>query len=347
MKKLLVITQAVDRDASALGFFVEWLREFARQRDEVHVIAFKVGAYDLPPNIHVHPVRVASGDGRLRRLFRYWALLWEILPQVDAVFTHMSPEYLIAATPLVLTAGKPVIHWYAHREVSWRLKLVALIADRVATVTPNTFNLSLPNKIALGHGIPTDLFRPVATLTKELRLVTVGRITPIKRLELMIEALAQVRQSLPDATLDIYGEPIMEADFDYERRLKARVAELGLAEAVHFRGPVAFAESAGLYESYALALNAAPTGAPDKTVLEAMSCAVPVVVVNQTFVEILGPEAGECVAEPTPESVAAKSIALLKGDATDLGQRLRVIIEEKHSLKSLIARLIAAYAEIS
>jgi glycosyltransferase involved in cell wall biosynthesis len=176
--------------------------------------------------------------------------------------------------------------------------------------------------------------------------LTVGRITPIKGLEMMIEAFAEVRQSLPDATLDLYGEPMLASDFDYERRLKTRVTELGLGEAVRFRGPVAFSDFARLYASYAVALNAAPTGAPDKSVLEAMSCGVPVVVVNQTFVELLGPEAEACVAEAAPRALAAKVIGILQGDATELGRRLRVIVEEKHSLKKLIARLIAAYEEI-
>jgi glycosyltransferase involved in cell wall biosynthesis len=343
--RLLIVTQAVDSDASALGFFVEWLREFARQCEEVHVIAFKTGNYDLPSNVQVHSVRVAPGDSRLRRLLRYWVLLWKTLSQVDAVFTHMSPEYLIAAAPFVLTSGKPVIHWYAHREVSWRLRLAALIADRVATVTPNTFSLPLANKIALGHGIPTDLFRPVAVLTKEPRLVTVGRITPIKRLELMIEALAEVRRSLP-AALDLYGEPLLASDFDYEQRLKALVTKLGLGEAVHFRGAVTFAESAGLYSSYAVALNAAPTGAPDKSVLEAMACAVPVVVTNENFRPIFGPDADRLITEDMPAALSAKIMALLQSPDPELARRLSDIIRRDFSLTALVGKLLKEFRTI-
>jgi len=51
--RLLIVTQAVDADSSTLGFFVEWLREFSRQCEEIQVIGLAVGRHDLPANVRL------------------------------------------------------------------------------------------------------------------------------------------------------------------------------------------------------------------------------------------------------------------------------------------------------
>ena len=70
-KNLLIITQVVDREDSNLGFFCEWLEEFARQTDNLYVIANRVGEYDLPKNVTVVSLGKESGLGRAMRLFYF------------------------------------------------------------------------------------------------------------------------------------------------------------------------------------------------------------------------------------------------------------------------------------
>ncbi len=64
----------------------------------------------------------------------------------------------------------------------------------------------------------------------EILLVFVGRVVPIKRLDLLLEALAQAREADPSLRLAVVG------DGEERPQLERRAAELGIAADVHFLG---------------------------------------------------------------------------------------------------------------
>lgn len=78
------------------------------------------------------------------------------------------------------------------------------------------------------------------------RLLFVGRLVPKKGLSYLIEALARVRASHPDATLDIVGSG------PEERRLRARVRSLSLSHAIRFHGAVSHAALPEFYRDAAI-----------------------------------------------------------------------------------------------
>lgn len=337
---LLIVTQAVDRDSSTLGFFVEWLREFSKKCERVEVIALSVGAHDLPPNVHVVSMGKERGAGKLARLLNLWKGLRRALPQSDAVFIHMCPEYLIAGWPLLAFRGKPIFLWYAHRQTSLRLRMGAFLADFVGTISPGSFPFASPKRHVMGHGIPTDRFTPRPETRIPNRLIAVGRITPIKRLELAVEATAMLRQKGIMATLDLWGEPIMEEDRAYKASLERLIDENGLKDAVIFRGAALYAKMPDINASAAVALNACPEGALDKAVLEAMACGTPVVTTNASFAHEFGADADRLVASAEAAELASKIEALLAQPDASLGERLRAIVVERHSLEHLIEAVL-------
>lgn len=341
--RILIVTQAVDAESSTLGFFIEWLREFARQCEEVRVIGLAVGRYDLPANVHVTSMGKEMGAGTLARLFAFWKHLRAALPKADGVFIHMCPEYLIAGWPLIAASGKPTLLWYAHRQSNWRVRLGARMADIVGTISEGSFPFATPKTRVMGHGIPTERFTPEAAGPASGRLVAVGRISVIKRLELLVDAVGILRRAGRDVRLELWGETIMAGDRSYKEGLVRRVEEQGLADAVVFRGSAAYGKMAEAAAGAAVALNAAPDGALDKAVLEAMACARPVVVTNRNFAKLLGTDADRCLAGSDPEDVAAKIAAHLDRPDPALGARLRAVVEREHSLKRLITRILSAY----
>jgi glycosyltransferase involved in cell wall biosynthesis len=341
--RLLVVTQAVDADSSVLGFFVEWLKELSRQCEEVQVIARAVGRFEAPPNVFIRSMGKESGASRAGRLLRYWGHLRRTLPKVDGVLIHMCPEYLLAGWPLIALSRKPAVLWYAHRRGDRRLKLAMALARRVATVTETSFPFRGPKVAALGHGIPTDLFVPLPEPKLRQRLVAVGRISRIKRLELLIEALSFLIVEGLDPWLDLWGETVMPPDLEYRAELEALVRARGLEKLVTFRGPVPYRRLPELYAEASVALNACPTGALDKAVLEAMSSAVPVVVTNRNFGPAFGADADACLASDDPSDIADKIVAHLRDPDPDLGLRLRAEVERKHSLKRLVGRVLDLY----
>ncbi|MBI4086504.1 hypothetical protein HY416_00780 [Candidatus Kaiserbacteria bacterium] len=51
--KLLICTQTVDRGDPTLGFFHEWIAEFARHCERVIVVCLFEGEHSLPENVTV------------------------------------------------------------------------------------------------------------------------------------------------------------------------------------------------------------------------------------------------------------------------------------------------------
>lgn len=76
----------------------------------------------------------------------------------------------------------------------------------------------------------TLLFDPAPINVHKRHLLYVGRLEKIKGVHVAIEALAQVRETYPDAQLTIAGRGA------YEAELKKLVAEKGLEDAVTFAG---------------------------------------------------------------------------------------------------------------
>jgi glycosyltransferase involved in cell wall biosynthesis len=100
----------------------------------------------------------------------------------------------------------------------------------------------------------------------------VGRLHPIKRVDLLIEAVAIVRQTIPDVALEIVGP-----GDGYAAQLRPLVQELGLEEAVRFHGFVDEDEKFRILASADVsALLSMGEGLPISA-LESMACGTPVV----------------------------------------------------------------------
>ena len=87
--RLLIVTQAVDRTDSDLGFFVRWIEEFAQHCEKVTVICLRKGKYALPANVEVIALGKAPRPVRTARL---WNICISRRAEYDAVFVHMNPE---------------------------------------------------------------------------------------------------------------------------------------------------------------------------------------------------------------------------------------------------------------
>ncbi len=340
--RILVVTQAVDADSSTLGFFVEWLREFSGRCERVDVIALSVGRHDLPANVRVVSMGKERGIGRLGRLLAYWRHLLKLLPETDGVFIHMCPEYLLAGWPLLVFRRLPTVFWYAHRSRNLLARAAMPLATHLATSVPGAVTLAAANIRFLGQGIPTELFRPLPLLVgSPFRLVVVGRITPIKRLDLLIDALALLRGRGIDAALEFWGEPAAAGDAAYAVSLRERAVAASVSGRVRFLGRVPFARMPEKYGGVSVAWNACADGAVDKAVLEAMACARPVVVTNHVFSGTFGPDADACLADGTAESIAEKTAKILSGPGgLALGLRLRETVVAHHGLPGLVNGII-------
>lgn len=130
------------------------------------------------------------------------------------------------------------LRWY--HGIPWLLPVYYWLADRLAGCSPERMkrNLTLTNSDWTGrvvqrlHGIPTrTLYPPIAGTFADVPwsqrcdgFICVGRLAPEKELDRVIDIVAEVRRSMPHATLCFAGTP---GPTWYRRHLEDRVRAAG------------------------------------------------------------------------------------------------------------------------
>ncbi|MBI3114552.1 MAG: glycosyltransferase family 4 protein [Candidatus Harrisonbacteria bacterium] len=334
--KICIITQSVDANDAILGFFNRWISEFAKHAGKVEVIANRVGAYAFPPNVAVRSLGRERGAGRIARYIRFFRYTLYAIRRSDATFVHMIPAWVVLLYPFALIFRKPLYLWYTHKSVTLSLRLATFMAAKVFTASEESFRIATPKKVVVGHAIDTELFTPGAPHhnPRELRLLTVGRITSAKDTLFLIDVLDALRAMAPQSVhLPVVGAPRTERDRAYAAEVYRRVADYGLTGSVDFVGEKTYTELPTLYRSHDVFLHASETGSVDKVVIEAMACAMPVVTTSEAFRGML-PEAYRA---PKDVKKFAEKVAALRGGTRDT--QLRNIVLEQHNLTTTIARI--------
>jgi glycosyltransferase involved in cell wall biosynthesis len=154
--------------------------------------------------------------------------------------------------------------------------------------------------------LPLDLPLPShQTKADRPTIAFVGRLHPIKGLEELIEAVAQVRREIPDVCLEIVGP-----GDHYRRHLQALVGRLGIGDHVVFHGFVEVEEKLlVLRRAHVSALLSKSEGLP-MAALEAMACGTPVVLSRGCHLDEVDQHAG-LVVSGQPEDAARALYRLL------------------------------------
>lgn len=340
--KLLIVTQVVDRNDPILGFFHRWIEEFAKHCESVEVICLREGEYSLPKNVHVYSLGKERGP---KPSFVYGVSFlrkaYSLRNQYDTVFVHMNVEYVLLAGLLWKTMKKKISLWYTHGTVSTKLRVAVALSDVVFTASPLSLRLETNKKRIMGHGMDQEVFPLLSPPEGRISFITVGRVSAVKNLHVLIEVLALLKKEGLEATLSVIGDVVTEKDVLYKRELEELVEKEGLEEHVRFLGSKNKKEIQGeLSKSHAF-LHASSTGSLDKAPLEALLCGVPVVSTNQ---EIGGSMTGAYFANQNTEAFAALLKKLMDEKpwgSMERREAAREYVVTHHGLKTLIERLVA------
>jgi glycosyltransferase involved in cell wall biosynthesis len=349
--RVLMIVQLVDEQDWLRGFIVAWIRSLAARVDHLHVLTLEERRASLPDNVSVYSMGKEHGHNRLRELAAFHQTLSRIVPEVDVIFSHMTPRYTWLAAPYAALFRKPQILWFVHRQVSWELRLAHRAAARIATASPESFSLPSSKVTLLGHGIDLAHFYPASEPAPRPSVLSVGRLSPIKNHEILIQAIAHLRdQGCRELQVAIAGGETPENP-GYAKHLRDIVRSLRLENQVRLLGAVPYRDIPTLYREAALTVNLCPTGGMDKAALESMACGVPALVHNETFLPLL--ESYESVLwcqHLDPQRVAAQLQGLLSQSPrwrAEVGSQLRQRIKAGYSLDVLTERLVDLFAEIT
>ncbi len=169
-------------------------------------------------------------------------------------------------------------------------------------------------------------------------VVYLGQLHPIKRIDVLIDAFAQVRAALREARLEVIGAPSSHGD-----ALRERAARLGLGGSVAFRGLIPEEQKGrALASADVFALLSASEGLPI-TPLEALACGTPVVLSPGCGLPQVDGVAG-IVCDGTAAGAAEALLALLRDPARaqalgEAGRELAAAYRRETVVPELLALL--------
>jgi glycosyltransferase involved in cell wall biosynthesis len=187
--------------------------------------------------------------------------------------------------------------------------------------------------VLMSNGVDTTFFvPPVSAGIRQKTVLAVGRLVEEQK---RFSDLLQAMQSLPDFSLILVGSG------PDETRLRKLVADLGLSERVKFTGFVSDRkELRRLYQECGVFVSTSNWEAVALVMLEAMSCAAPVVATRiPSFEDLLTDgEDGLLVSVGVPGAVAHAIIAAYERQE-QLGANARHTVETRYASGILYRRL--------
>jgi glycosyltransferase involved in cell wall biosynthesis len=313
--RVLLFNLATDIGDPILGFTTRWIGALARRVEFIYVITMRAGQVEAPGNVRVYSVGKEKGYSEFRRAIEFYRYLFRIFREdrIDVCFSHMIPIFAVMASPVLKAKNIPIVSWYAHRQVTTTLKLAHGLSNRMVSINESSYPYDHKKFSSLGHGIDTDFFSPEDLVpSRPPLLLSVGRLSPIKDLLTLIEALHLLRQQGLSFHCVLVGSPF-ERDRSFATDLHQKVRDLGLETLVEFVGDVAQDQVVHWYRRCLAHVNLCPNGALDKAALEAMACGKPSLVANRGFQTTIDKYAGDLI--------------FRHGDAFDLKDRLVQLLE--------------------
>ena len=343
--RLLLFNLMTDSSDPVLGFAAGWIRELARHCESLDVITMYQGALDLPDNVRVFSAGRERGLNKAARLANFYRHLLRLLAaeSYDACFAHMMPLFAGLAGPLLTARGIPTVLWYAHRQKSAQLRVGLAMSRRVVSADATSFPYATDKLRVIGHGIDTDFYAPASSSTVGRPLVAhVARLAAIKHQKTTIQAVAET-----SADVTLVGGVQEGYPAGYADELEAMIDKLKLTDRARLTGDLPPPAVRGWYHRAAVAVNMSPVGLFDKAALESMACAVPTVVCNPAFGDLMGDYRRLLLTEGPGDIAGLRRrietlLAMSAAERAQIGQTLRANVIRKHSLTAMMPKLLAA-----
>ncbi len=352
---VLIFTRKVDQEDERAGFFVNWIDEFATKFDKVYVVCLQKGKHTFT---HLNIEVFSLDQGRIRgkalrnmiRFVRLQSYLIKTLPKVEGIFVHMMPVYVLAIGILAKIYKKRIFFWYTHSKVDIWLKATRLFVESYLSASKSGFRLKTKKHIYItGHAIDENMFlyptdRDILDNVKGIKFLTVGRISPAKNIDKIINIIFRLKSELEiKVYLDIVGAPALKSDWDYIKYLRSLVLEKGLEGEVFFRGPKKYNQLPLIYQSCDIFINMSDTGSLDKAVLEAALSGNVIFTTNHAYRDIFDKDLSDKLIAEDEEDLYKKIKKYItstdKEEIKNDIKKLQGIVSGHHSLHTTINKI--------
>ncbi|HEY7604974.1 MAG TPA: glycosyltransferase family 4 protein [Gaiellaceae bacterium] len=288
-------------------------------------------------------------------------LLLRLVARADLIHGHSSKAGFLTRLAATLRPGRRQrtiftphgwSFWAAHAEralylglerlaAHWCRALVAVSeAERAAGLAARVGRAGQYRVIPNGIDLEPFAGEPQP---REGRMVFIGRLRSPKRVDLALEALRQVREAVPAATLDVVGDGPLRAG------LEQLAGRLGVSDRVRFLGTRTDLPLL-LRDAQCFVLASDSEGCP-LSVLEAMAAGVPVVATSVGGVPelVVDGETGTLArpGDATELAVALRGVLSAPERARTLGENGRERARRLFSRERMIQDTCALYDEIA
>jgi len=200
-----------------------------------------------------------------------------------------------------------------------RIKLRALRKAKCYSVSSYlAASIPMPSEI-LFNPYDDALFRPLSGVQRDQPLMFLGRLTPAKGVDVLLRALARLKEEGFTPRLTVVGEG------HHEHALRQLVMTLGLAEQVRFTGARRGVELARLLNSHQVLVvpsRPAPPEALGMVALEAIACGCVVIGAHQGGL---------------PEAIGPCGVTFRSESDTDLALKIRQLLESPSRRAELLS----------
>jgi glycosyltransferase involved in cell wall biosynthesis len=252
---------AVAAEDSVLGFMPRWIEVLAPYCSQLVAMCLFLGQYNPPAKVRVHSLGKEGGRSRFKYLWRLAQYLWQERNNYDYVLVHMNQEYVLVAGWWWWLTGKKVWLWRNHARGSWLTDVAVWWSQRVFCVSPQAYVARFAKAELMPAGIDTELFAPDPKDVREPRTLRyVGRVAPVKRVDLLLETATELAARGINFSLEIVGEsPSWSAGSPI------------MLEHVKHLPAVRYTDLPAVYRTAGAIVNLTPAGSFDKVILEAMA----------------------------------------------------------------------------
>ena len=348
--RVLYVTSACDPDHTISASAFWWVDALARRCARVDVIALETGGQPRH-NVVLYSLQRSRYRWRWLVIPRMARLLWRLVPKADVVFCQYSAKFVFASWPFAAVLRKPVVLWWSHAHVDWRLRLATSLVTAVVTASDDSFQLATPKKHVVGHGVDTRRFTPGSDRPpgRHFEILSLGRISPVKDVETMIRAARILRDAgLRKFRFTLIGGTHNRPEERYRQRMLDLSHDLALDGHVIFAGQRPHSEILLALRSADVFVNALAEGGAGRAWLEAMAVGVPTVLCTAAAGALLQRADLERLLFRPADAVdlagRLRELELMSvADRRALGLRLRRAVVDHHSLERLADILMSVF----
>lgn len=291
------------------------------------------------------------------------------LVHVTGVFSATSLLGLAMASlslgrrrPVVLSPNGALMPWALARRRERKQAVLRMLAPLLRMVTgwhvtsveeeQSLFDTGLVRAGAEVAVIPNGAALPAAgSLCQKtpdaLKLLTLGRLHPVKNLELALATLAELRRRGHEATLTLAG-PATPGD-RYPDTLLGLAERLGVRERIRLPGLVLDEEKRRLLAESDVLLLSSHMENFGNVVIEALAHGTPVVAVQGTPWQILATARVGAHVTPTPQAMADAVLALREAATQDpaaLAERCRTLVADRYTWPAVARHMDELYRRV-